>query len=166
MNKLAKIIISILSCITVFLLIIVIVLLNKKDSCNNQDDEQKKESVNVEEINKVSGIYHTNNWNNKEATLELNKDMTCKYPTGRHTCKWTLSDNKVIITLINYELIDDKSNASYYYEIKSEEECKDLIEQNKDKYINPRCNAKESKHEAKIVNNGVVLYDKLLNKLN
>lgn len=83
MNKQAKIIIAVLSVVIVVLLFMLI-------STGN---------INFISNNKAVGVYHNNNWNNHEATLVLNKDMTCKYPTGATACKWTISDNTIKIIL-------------------------------------------------------------------
>lgn len=49
-----------------------------------------------------TGIYHTDNFNNKEDTLILNEDGTCKYPGARseleaNQCTYTIRDDKLYI---------------------------------------------------------------------
>ena len=91
MNKQAKTIISILLIIIVVLIGLLIYKTNgnKSNTLKNSDSE----------INKAIGIYHNNNWNSREATLTLNKDMTCNYPSTSDSCKWTISDTTIKITL-------------------------------------------------------------------
>lgn len=50
--------------------------------------------VNSKTSSNVVGIYHSYSWNHGEATLVLNADGTCKYPTG-DMVNWT-KENKII----------------------------------------------------------------------
>lgn len=44
------------------------------------------------------GIYHNYDWNNREATLTLNADGTCRYPGGTKGT-WEIVDNTIVMTL-------------------------------------------------------------------
>lgn len=102
MSKKAKIIIGILS-IVILLLIVVIIILAIQLKGNNP----KKPST-----NKVVGIYHTDNWNGKDATLVLNDDMTCKYPTNYGSCEWTISDNNITLK-VTTDINTSEHKATY-----------------------------------------------------
>ena len=57
---------------------------------NNKEQEEYSDSL--------VGIYYNNNWNEKEVTLILNEDGTCKYPTGETDYKWSVSNKDILIT--------------------------------------------------------------------
>jgi len=54
--------------------------------------------INSDKSSNVVGIYHSNSWNGQEATLVLNEDGTCKYPTG-NTGIWTKENDVIHIDL-------------------------------------------------------------------
>ena len=163
MNKKAKIIIGVLSCIIVVLVIVIILLLNNKGKANTTPTTEQQDT----EINNVVGIYHIYNWNNNgEATLQLNKDFTCKYPHNSYVCKWTLSDDKVTITLTSYYIHNDNyeqiGTSSVYYTLES---CNEALTKLSNEYINPRCEGESTTHEAILINNGILLHDHNFNKM-
>lgn len=84
------------------------------------------------------GTYYCQDWNGSTATLVLNEDGTCKYPTGSKG-KWKTSENTVEIYLRNYTAEYSNSNNDSDY---------------------------SDKHEATIVNNGIILHDKFFSKMN
>lgn len=96
----------------------------------------KKETNKTSELNNVVGIYHSYSWNNKEATLVINSDGTCKYPTGKKGT-WQLKDEVIEINLGKVD----------YSEIYNGGTITDDI------------------HNATIVNNGVLLHSVLFNKI-
>lgn len=165
MNKQAKIIITILSIIIVILLCIII-----KQSNNSNSNSDTKPQANNEEVKKLIGIYHNSNWNDNEVTLELKDDMTCKYPQTTRACKWELKDNSVMLYLDAYKIVvdnkDDK-NATYYKDpISTLELCEDTIKAYKNfNLVNPRCEETKEENEAKIINSGLLLGNKIFNKI-
>ncbi|MBE6145065.1 MAG: hypothetical protein E7171_00425 [Firmicutes bacterium] len=54
---------------------------------------------NDKQIAEVVGIYHSDNWNNREDTLILNKDYTCKYPGNITVCSWSINGAEITIQL-------------------------------------------------------------------
>ncbi len=163
MNKQAKVIIGVLSVIIIILLGIII-----KQSNNNNSNSDKPQ-VNNEEVKKLIGIYHNNNWNNNEVSLELKSDMTCKYPQTNRGCKWELKDNSVILHLDAYKIVIDNandSNALYWKDtIYSLELCESMIKESTKELINPRCEETTDDYEAKIINSGLLLSNKIFNKI-
>lgn len=164
MNKKAKIIIGILSCIIVVLLLVIILLLNNKKSGTETTTEKQEQ-----ENNKIVGLYHSTNYDKQEATIQFNKDHTCKYPHSKDICEWTLSDDKITITLTNYNIVvDTESNnsigiATIYYTLES---CNKDIEQLSDEFINPRCEAQTFKREATLLNDSILLNETRFYKIN
>lgn len=145
MNKQAKIIIGILSFIIIVLIVLLIKFNFKKDNCNKCNIKESNKTTDTNTNYKEAiGIYHNYNWNNHEATLTLNKDKTCQYPTGTTQCKWDLSDDKIIIYLYGSEKAFTNKEA--------------LEEAEK--------GTNGDIHVAMITNNGVILHDHLFNKLN
>ena len=92
------------------------------------------------ESERVAGIYHSDNWNGKEATLVLNEDGTCRYPNG-DTGTWTQEGDNIIITLQISKLTGFPSSTI--------EEGKETV---------PRY------HTAFLVEDGVILYDNFFEK--
>lgn len=143
-------------------IITLVLLLNKKDNCNvNEIDTNKSE-------NSIVGIYHNSNWNNRDATLQLNEDMTCKYPNSNDTCKWTFDNGKLTITLSTYHIKYDNKDLQLSSSSWNIEACEESLENLKEEYklINGRCEASNSEHEANIVNGGILLHDHVFNKIN
>lgn len=68
-----------------------------------------KETVAEQTAIEVVGIYHSSNWNNREATLVLNEDFTCKYPGGSQGT-WNQEKNtiKIALPVMNLEITDTK----------------------------------------------------------
>lgn len=163
MNKQAKIIIGVLTTIIVILLVIIFILLNKD---NNKSDTPK---IDNKEVKQAVGIYHNSNWNKHDVTLQLNDDMTCKYPNSSDICKWTISDNEITITLSNYNIKYDNENKDLYIMYGTKEKCEEDLNKNKEKYnlINPRCEKVErGTHKATLISSGVLLHDHVFNRVN
>jgi ABC-type lipoprotein release transport system permease subunit len=153
MNKKVIIILSVIVAIGVISFIAIMLL-------NNGSDKS---------LNKAVGIYHNDNWNSHEATLQLNKDKTCKYPNNTQSCEWTISEDKITITLGHYTIKADNSDnvgRAIFYNTK--EECEDKLEGYTGAFslINPRCVKEGSTHEATLINNGILLYDHVFSKVN
>lgn len=157
MNKQAKIIIGALVGIIVILLVIIIILSDKP----SQTDKDLKQAV---------GIYHNSNWNNHDATLQLNNDMTCKYPNSNDICNWKISDNKIIITLEVYVInCDVNDHLNIFNQYATKESCNKDLETYKKEYdlTNPRCEKQDrGTHEANLINNGILLHDHVFIKIN
>ena len=54
----------------------------------------------------VVGVYHNDSWNGKEASLILNKDGSCEYPSGGDAT-WKRDENQIIITVTSTGRIMD-----------------------------------------------------------
>ena len=91
------------------------------------------------ESERVAGIYHSDNWNGKEATLVLNEDGTCRYPNG-DTGTWTQEGNNIIIVLSRTKL------------------------ENLGGTIGSGDGTSTSYHTAFLVEDGVILYDNFFEK--
>ncbi len=87
------------------------------------------------------GIYHTNNWNNHEATLFLNEDGICKYPGGGEGT-WNIEKDIIEIKLPNYKL-----SVNEYGSLEKTEEVENY-----------------SFHTAYLVENGIMLHDHFFEK--
>ena len=59
-----------------------------------------------DEKNQFVGVYYSNSWNGKPATVILREDGTGVYPTGANMT-WVYADDKLLFTL------DDNSNSVY-----------------------------------------------------
>lgn len=166
MNKQAKVIIGVLSVIIIILLGIIV---NQNNKYNNNSDNQNNQQANNEEVKRLIGIYHNNNWNKNEVSLELKSDMTCKYPQTNRGCKWELKDKAVILKLDAYKIVIDNandSNAMYWKDtIYSLEVCESMIKESTKDLVNPRCEPTTEDHEAKIINSGLLLHDAIFNKI-
>lgn len=91
--------------------IIILAVLLTLTGCTNIEKE-----VN----NNLVGIYYNSNWNGREATLTLNKDGTCIYPTGNdNNYKWTVSGEKIIITSI--DILESPMQVFMEYEATEEQ---------------------------------------------
>jgi len=90
----------------------------------------------------VIGTYYCDNWNGSSATLVVNEDGTCKYPTG-DAGKWEKDNKNINIFLQKSSIISNGSSVAE----KKENEYND-------------------KHVAIIVDDGVILHDKLFKKVN
>lgn len=84
-------IVILLSSIILVLLVIIIILLILLSNKNGKDTSKG-----------IAGIYSNNTWNGKGATLVINDDYTCEYPTGSYNCSWKVEGNTMTITLKNY----------------------------------------------------------------
>lgn len=114
------------------------------------------------------GVYHNNNWNNNEATLILNNDMTCKYPNSSDECKWTILGKQITITLTYYMIMNDGNEpiptiSRYNSKLKCEED----IKKYEGVYVlkNPTCEITKHTHKAILGNNGIILNEHLFNKV-
>lgn len=99
-------------------------------------------NVNIEE--KIVGTYYCTTWNGHEAVLTLYKDGTCDYPTGNNGT-WTVEKNTIHID------IDFSSALNEFYNKVGEE--KSLT-------------SAKDRHDAIIVDNGIILHDKFFQKMN
>lgn len=156
MNKQQKCIIyTVISILVVLILILIVVILK----LNKEDNK---------EIIKGVGIYHNSNWNNNDATLILNDDMTCKYPNNSDDCKWAISNNKIIITLTYYMIINDgKEQILTISTYNTKEKCEEDIEKYEQVYnlVNPICKNIKQIHGAILGDNCVILYEHLFSKV-
>lgn len=117
--------------------------------------------------NNAVGIYHSLQWNNQEAILQLNEDGACKYPNTNHICTWVKSDKNIVITLGYYTIVDDHEGQYYGEMYNTIEKCENDIQRYNVVYnfINPKCKLKKDAHEAVLTESGVVLHEKLFNKI-
>ncbi|HEX2944945.1 MAG TPA: hypothetical protein VHT96_03210 [Clostridia bacterium] len=67
--------------------------------------------VNSNTSSSAVGIYHSDSWNGHEATLVLNADDTCKYPTGDKGT-WTIENNIIHINLGNTNTVSNDIDAT------------------------------------------------------
>jgi hypothetical protein len=173
MNKISKIIIGIMSGIIV-ILIGVIVMLSIKLKASNNNTSNNNNNINNQAINNASGIYYSENYRNyRNSTLKLNKDMSCEYPNDSVNCKWSISDDEVVLTLTKYVIVDDaKYTDDYYYNrygIKdkskvlnlgsSKESCEKQLELEQDELKNAKCELVSTKEQKITLVNGGVLFD-------
>ena len=162
MNKQAKIIIGTLTGVIIILLIVIASLLSK----TNKPKEAEETISNKKDIEKVVGIYHTNSWNNREATLQLENNLSCKYPSSKDTCTYEIKGDNITITLTSYT-IKAETELSFYSTYTNKESCEADIERLQGTYNlkDATCEAKSNKHEAVLTNNGVLLHDTLFSKI-
>ena len=146
---LKRVIISIIICLLIISNIVLVLILFVKNN------------------NNAVGIYHNSHWNNQEAVLQLNGDSTCKYPNSNHICKWTISDKNIIIELSYYEIVDVYDNQYYGNMYNTLEKCKKNMKKLKDIYDfkNPICKLNKNTYEATLTDSGIILYEKLFNKI-
>ena len=163
MNKKQKYIISVVISTLVVLVLILISIIIKISKDDNKDLDK-----NNKEIIKAIGVYHNNNWNNNEATLILNNDMTCKYPNSSDECKWTILGKQITITLTYYMIMNDGNEpiptiSRYNSKLKCEED----IKKYEGVYVlkNPTCEITKHTHKAILGNNGIILNEHLFNKV-
>lgn len=116
----------------------------RENSTNNQNFS---ESSNQDKQNAVVGTYYAPNWNGHEATLILNNDGTCKYPTG-DTGKWNTDGEKVYITL------DYSDEILNFYNSIGEEYSSNI----------ENITSLKDTHDAIIVNFEIILHDKFFQK--
>lgn len=90
----------------------------------------------------IVGTYYCDDWNGSSATLVVNENGTCKYPTG-DIGKWEKNNKNINIFLQKNSIIANDSS---------------VIETKEDEY--------NDKHIAIIVDNGLILHDKLFRKVN
>ncbi len=86
-NKTVILLSSIILVLLVIITILLILLFNKNENYSSKG---------------IAGIYSNNTWNGKGATLVINDDYTCEYPTGSYNCTWKVVGNTMTITLKNY----------------------------------------------------------------
>ena len=155
MNKKQMYIISSVIIVLVILILILITIIVK---ISRDDNKLKTKGI---------GVYHNNNWNSNEATLILNDDMTCKYPSSSHDCKWALSDKQIIITLTYYSIISDNKELPTLGSYNSKEKCKEDIKKYEGVYnlTNPDCEGVKDTHKAILEESGVILHEHLFNKV-
>ncbi len=93
---------------------------------------------------KVVGTYYSTTWNGREGVLTLYIDGTCDYPSGGKGT-WSVEDNTIHIDL------DISSDMLEFY--------------NKTGQEGGLVNGK-NRHDAIIVNSGIILHDKFFQKMN
>lgn len=98
--------------------------------------------VNSNTSSKAVGIYHSSLWNGREATLVLNGDGTCKYPTGSKGT-WTIENNIIHINLGNTNTVSNDVNAT----------------------STATTSNTTNIHDATIVKDGVILHDVMFQKM-
>jgi hypothetical protein len=166
MNKLSKIIIGIMSVVIIGLISVIIVLLNKLNTNGGNTSDTPK--IDNKQVQNAIGIYYSQEkiiYTN--ATLKLNKDMTCEYSEIDANCKWSISDDEITLTYTWYRVYDDtKYNDEYYtnnnsmYTSISKKRCEDNLKNaiNNEGLINARCENYATQDEKVILINGGVLY--------
>lgn len=85
----------------------------------------------------VVGTYYNTDWNGRSATLVINEDGTCKYPTGS-SGTWQLKDNYIEMNLGTVDYTGVYKGGTIQDDI----------------------------HKATIMNNGVMLHDHFFEKMN
>ena len=123
---------------------------------------------NSEVLIDIIGVYHSDNWNNNEATLILNDDNTCKYPKSNDICTWTILDKKITIILTYYMITNDgNEQLPVINSYGTKEGCEKDIEKYENVYnlVNPTCKRFEYMHSAILGNNGIILHEHLFNKV-
>ena len=86
------------------LIIVLIILLIASITLNIVLLSKSKTTASDNNNNDVIGIYHTNNYTekNKQGAITLNKDNTCNYfDDNINSCTYTASDNNVSINSHN-----------------------------------------------------------------
>ncbi len=86
---------------------------------------------------KIIGVYQTDSWNGEPGVLVLYEDGSCQYPSGG-TATWTTDNDVVYITLESAGTIANGTIETII---------------------------SKSEHEARIVENGLVLHDKFFKKV-
>lgn len=98
--------------------------------------------VNSNTNSNAVGLYHSNLWNDREATLVLNADGTCKYPTGSNGT-WTIENNIIHINLGNTNTVPNDVNVT----------------------STATTSNTANIHDATIVKGGVILHDVMFQKV-
>lgn len=152
----SKLIIIVLSILLIISIITNIILFTKLDKSSSDATN-----------NKLVGIYHTNNYNNKgiESNLILSSDKTCTYFDDKSSsCTYTASDDNISITLTNYNVADNRGlNYSFNFYPTLQEcdvELKRLSDANKGTEL--LCKKSTYKHTLTATNNGYLLDNDLL----
>lgn len=117
--------------------------------------------------NKIEGIYYADN-NGNTSTIELKKDMTCKLSTEiSKECSYTLSDNKILITIGGYYNLMQDSKIYETIPYFSLDLCNSAIDSYriKQKIDNLYCQPTIKEYEVLIVNDGVLLQKTLYKKI-
>lgn len=155
MNKKQKYIIGSVISVLIILILILITIIVKTSEDNNKAEI------------KGIGVYHNNNWNGNEATLMFNDDMTCKYPSSNHECKWIISDKQITITLTYYAIISDNKEFPALGSYNTKEKCEEDIKKYEGVYnlVNPDCEGIKNIHDAILGESGVILHEHLFNKV-
>jgi hypothetical protein len=98
--------------------------------------------VNSNTSSNAVGIYHSNLWSGREATLVLNADGTCKYPAGSKGT-WTIENKIIHINLGNTNTVSNDVNAT----------------------STATTSNTTNIHDAMIVKDGVILHDVMFQKM-
>lgn len=153
-KKQMYIIISVISVLVILILFLITIIVK----ISKDDSKPKIKGI---------GVYHNNNWNSNEATLILNDDMTCKYPSSSHDCKWELSDKQIIITLRYYAIINDNKEIPTLGSYNSKTKCEEDIKKYEGVYnlTNPDCEGIKDIHKAILGESSVILHEHLFNKV-
>ena len=124
---------------------------------------------NTTPINNVVGIYHNSNWNKMDATIVLNEDMTCQYPSSSETCTYDINNNVITMTLIDYYIAYDNTNEISISSFSNTlEQCNTALYNFElvNTLVNGRCEERKSNHNATIAGSSIVLHDHVFNKVN
>ena len=114
----------------------------KVDNNTYVSEDANIPSQSIEE--KVVGTYYTTTWNGHEGVLTLYADGTCDYPTGSKGI-WSVEDNTIHLDLdVSLDMLE-------FYNKNAQESS----------LINGR-----DRHDAIIVNSGIILHDKFFQKMN
>lgn len=176
MNKLSRIIIGIMSVVIIGLISVIIVLLNKLNTNGGNTSDAPK--IDNKQVQNAIGIYYSQEKiRYTNATLKLNKDMTCEYSEIDANCKWSISDDNITLTYTWYKISDDTKYTDDYYsngngfnttyhisKKRCEDNLKSISEQ--ESLINAKCVDYATQDEQVIlINNGVLYKNFKFNKI-